>query len=122
MQGITKILLWALPAAVALSSCSGLSRIRVEEVRNVSVQPIGGGKMLVNMDVKVGNPSRRTVQLTMLELNVELGGALFATISAVKTIAVPPHNDAFLPVELELRLRNIISTMIMLQQRQISPE
>jgi hypothetical protein len=35
---------------------------------------------------------------------------------------VPPHNDAFLPVELELRLRNIISTMIMLQQRQISPE
>ncbi|MDR2814481.1 MAG: LEA type 2 family protein [Prevotellaceae bacterium] len=121
MQRIAKILFWALPAAVALSSCGGLRDVRVEEVRSVSIQP-AGGKMLVNMEAKITNPSRCTVQLTGLELNVALRGADFAAISTVETVEVPPYNDAFQRVSLELRLQNMLSALMTMRQKQISPD
>ncbi|MDR3188310.1 MAG: LEA type 2 family protein [Prevotellaceae bacterium] len=122
MQRTARVLLWALPAATLLCACGGLRHIRVEEVRSVSVQPVGGGKMRVSMDAKISNPSRRTVQLTKLELNVELEGSVIATISTLETVTAPPRSSAFQPVLLELRLRNLISTVIMIQQKKISPD
>jgi hypothetical protein len=123
MQRIAKILFWALPAAVVLSSCGGLNYTHVNEVRNVSLRPVGGGKMLVDMEVKISSLSNFTVRLSKLELNVELAGAPFATINTTDMLKVPPHNDAFQPVTLELRLQNMLSTlMVMMQQKKISPD
>ncbi|MDR0712326.1 MAG: hypothetical protein LBF67_08305 [Prevotellaceae bacterium] len=111
-----------LSAGALLSSCGGLQRIRVEEVRNVSVQPAGGGKMLVNMDARISNPLCRTVQLTGVELNVELKGSLFATISVAEKVKAPPHSNEFQAVSLEVRLRNLLFALITLQQKQLSPD
>jgi LEA14-like dessication related protein len=87
------------------------------------VQPAGGGKMLVNMEVKVANSSCFTVRLTKLELNVTLEGAPFATISATDMVKAPPHSDTFQPVLLEVRLQNMLATlMAALQQKPIAPD
>jgi hypothetical protein len=119
MQHAKKILVLLLPAAALLSSCGGLRHTRVEEVRGVSLRSVGGGKMLVNMDVKISSQSSLTVRLSKLALNVELDGAPFAAISTVDMLKVPPRNDAFLPVTLELRLQNMLpALMVMLQQKQ----
>jgi LEA14-like dessication related protein len=121
-QHVKKILLLLLPAVAFLSSCSGLQHIRVEEVRNVSVQPSGGGVMQVTLDTKINNPSSRKVQLTSLDISVELRGSVFATISAKEKVVVPRHSNAFQQVLLEVRLRNLLTTLIALQQKKISPD
>lgn len=111
-----------LPAVMLLSSCSGLRHVYVEDVRNVSVQPSGGGVMQVALEAKVGNPSCRTVQLTGLELNVELRGAAFATVSAKDKVVAPRRSHEFQPVLLEVRVRNLLATLIALQQKKLSPD
>jgi LEA14-like dessication related protein len=123
MQGVARILFWALPAAVVVSSCGGLRHTRVEEVRTVSVQAAGGGKMLVNMDVRVANRSCRTLRLTKLEINVALRDAAFATLTAADVLTVPPRSNAFQPIALELRLQNMLAILMgALQQEQMSPD
>ncbi|MDR1416683.1 MAG: hypothetical protein LBJ57_04620 [Prevotellaceae bacterium] len=111
-----------LSAVMLLSSCSGLRHIYVEDVRNVSVQPLRGGVMQVTLDAKVNNPSCRKVQLTELELNVELRGSTIATISAKEKVVAPRRSHDFQPVSLEVRLRNLLTTLIALQQKQLSPD
>jgi hypothetical protein len=119
MQHAKKVLFLLLPATALLSSCGGLRHTRVEEVRSVSLQPVGGGKMLVSMDVKISSQSSLAVRLSKLALSVELDGAPFASISTADMLKVPPHNDAFQPVTLELRLQNMLpALMVMLQQKQ----
>lgn len=79
--------------------------------------------MLVNLEVKVANSSCYTVRLTKLELNVALRGEAFATISAADALKAPPHSDAFQPLLLEVRLQNMLATlMLTLRQQQISPD
>ncbi|MDR1022500.1 MAG: hypothetical protein LBL94_04405 [Prevotellaceae bacterium] len=121
-QHIRKIPLLLLPAVTLLLSCSGLRHISVDDVRNVSVRPSGGGVMLVTLDAKVSNPSCRKVQLTGLELNVELRGSAIATISAKEKVVAPRRSHDFQPVLLEVRLRNLLTTLIALQQKQLSPD
>jgi LEA14-like dessication related protein len=124
MQHIKKILPLAALALLTLltSSCGGLRHIRVEDVRNVSLQPAAGGKMQLGMEAKVSNPSCYKVQVEQLTLNVELRGAAFATITTSDKLVIARHSSDFLPIALELRLRNMLAAAIALQKKKLSAD
>ncbi|MDR2938238.1 MAG: hypothetical protein LBU92_04790 [Prevotellaceae bacterium] len=104
-------------ALALLCSCSGLRQIRVEEVRNVQVKSFSGSTLSVGLEAKINNPSRRKLQLTKLELNVLRGSSNFATISATEKVKIPKRSNDFSSVPLEVKLNNILSAVMMLQQK-----
>jgi hypothetical protein len=103
-----------------LCSCGGLNQIRVEEVRNVQMKTLSGGTFEVGLEVKVHNPSCRKVRLTKLELDVERGGSLLATVSAKEKVSIPRRSDDFQPLPLEIRLRNLLAAVMAMQQKSFS--
>jgi len=103
-----------------LCSCSGLRQIQIEEVRNVQVKSFSGSKLDVGLEAKVSNPSYRKVQLTKLELNVLRGSTPFAVISTTETVKIARRSNEFQQVALEVRLRNMLSAVMALQQKNFS--
>lgn len=109
---------WVLLLTLALlCSCSGLKQIRVEEVRNVQVKSFNGSTLAVGLEAKVNNPSRRKVHLTKLELNVLRGSSNFATISTTEKVSIPKRSNEFSAVPVEVRLSNMLSAIMLLQQK-----
>ena len=103
-----------------LCSCSGLQQIRIEEVRNVQLKPFSGSTLEVELEAKVNNPSYRKVQLTKLELNVFRGNTPFATICTTEKVKISKRSNEFQQVSLEVRLRNMLSAVMALQQKNFS--
>ncbi len=103
-----------------LCSCGGLNQIRIEEVRGVQMKPFSGSTLEVGLEAKVNNPSCRKVQLTKLELNVERGSTLFATISTKDKVVFPRYSNEFQPIPMEIRLRNMFGAIMALQQKNFS--
>ena len=103
-----------------LCSCGGLQQIRIEEVRNVQLKPFSGSTLGVELEAKVSNPSCRKVQLTKLELNVLRGSTPFATICTTEKVKIARRSNEFQQVSLEVRLRNMLSAIMALQQKNFS--
>jgi len=86
----------------------------------VQLKSTVGTAMTVGLEARVNNPSCHKVQLTKLELNVLRGSSTFATISTTDKVKVARRSNEFQPVSLEVRLRNVLGAIMLMQQKNLS--
>lgn len=103
-----------------VTSCASYKNITIEDVRGSGVKPSSGGKMVIDLEARVNNPTCRKVHLKKLELDVFRNGSLFATLNTPNTVTVPRKSNDFQPIPIELRLRNILATLMTLDNMNIN--
>jgi LEA14-like dessication related protein len=113
----TKKIHIALLSIALLTGCASYNSIRVTDVRSTrGIQATGAGKISINLDVKVDNPTWRNVQLKTLELTVFKNNAVFVSLAASEKITVPKHSDDYVAVPINIKLQNVVAALLSFQK------
>ena len=88
--------------ALLFSSCAKMKNISVEKVGSPVIRSLAGRKAVVEIDVKINNPTGNRLYLKKGEFDILRNGYTFGKARLLNKTEIPEHSNDYHPVSFEI--------------------
>ena len=88
--------------ALLFSSCAKMKNISVEEVSSPVIRSLSGRKAVVEIEIKINNPTGNKLYLKKGEFDILRNGYTFGKARLLDKTEIPEHSNDYHPVSFEI--------------------
>lgn len=108
-----KHILLAFTILLLLGSCKNLSEVEITQIRNLEFKGFKNNAAQIKLELEIDNPNKMSFTVHEMDLKVFANGRYLGHLQSIEEIKVRRKSKDIYPVDVQLRLANILTGVSM---------